>query len=103
MKFHLLLLNYIISANVETGVKDEIFLGRTGAQGGRGVAALSGGNSLRKDPTHREGPRLRRLSGRPGDDRKNAGRNPVFRRRGQIGGAASRGAPSGQPALALPG
>src|SRR3990172_13080662 len=103
MKFHLLLLKCIVSANVEIGAKDEIFLGRTGTKSGRGVTDLIGGYSLRRNPKNREGTLLRRLPGRHGDDRKHPGRNPVFRRRGQIGGTASRGARSGQPALALPG
>src|SRR4030066_334748 len=99
----LLSLKALFSAKAETGNKDETFPGRTGAKGVRGVAVLSGGDSLRRGSKHREKVRLRPLPGRPGGDRRYAGRAPVFRRRGQIGGTAPRGACSGQPALALPG
>src|SRR4030067_930501 len=99
----LLSLKGIFSAKAETGNKAETSPGRTGAKGVRGVAVLSGGDALRRGAKKREKVRLRPLPGRPGGDRRYAGRAPVFRRRGQIGGTAPRGACSGQPALALPG
>src|SRR3990172_5712060 len=97
------LLGRLSSAKVEIGDRDEIFPGRTGTEGVGGVAVFSGGDSLRRSRTHREKGRIRPLPGRPGGDRRYAGRGPVFRRRGQIGGTAPRRAGSGQPALALPG
>src|SRR4030067_2767075 len=99
----LLSLKGLFSAKAETGKKDETFRGKTGGKGVRGVAILSGGDSLRRGSKHREKVRLRPLPGRPGGDRRYAGRAPVFRRRGHIGGTAPRGGCSGQPAPARPG
>jgi len=58
---------------------------------------------LREDPSHREGSRHRGSQCRSGGDRHHTGRDPVFRRRGQIGGTAPGCARSGQSVMAIPG